>query len=47
MVEMAFRAYDPCLGCATHTIGWRDLLIINVRDKKGNLIETIDTRSFK
>jgi len=47
MVEMAFRAYDPCLGCATHTIGWRDLLIINVRDKKGNLIETVDTRSFK
>src|SRR5208283_3825349 len=19
-VEMAFRAYDPCLGCATHTL---------------------------
>ncbi|MBZ5581936.1 MAG: Ni/Fe hydrogenase subunit alpha [Acidobacteriia bacterium] len=21
MVEMAFRAYDPCLGCATHSLG--------------------------
>ena len=21
MVEMAFRAYDPCLACATHAIG--------------------------
>jgi len=20
MVEMAFRAYDPCFGCATHTL---------------------------
>ena len=20
MVEMAFRAYDPCLGCATHSL---------------------------
>jgi F420-non-reducing hydrogenase large subunit len=20
MVEMAFRAYDPCLACATHTL---------------------------
>ena len=19
-VEMAFRAYDPCLGCATHSL---------------------------
>jgi coenzyme F420-reducing hydrogenase alpha subunit len=39
MVEMAFRAYDPCLGCATHTIGWRDLLIINVR----NIFYTVRT----
>jgi len=21
LVEMAFRAYDPCLACATHAIG--------------------------
>ena len=20
MIEMAFRAYDPCFGCATHTL---------------------------
>ena len=20
MVEMAFRAYDPCFGCATHSL---------------------------
>ena len=23
-VEMAFRAYDPCLGCATHSLPGRD-----------------------
>jgi len=23
MVEMAFRAYDPCLGCATHALPGR------------------------
>ncbi|NLT96511.1 MAG: Ni/Fe hydrogenase subunit alpha [Clostridia bacterium] len=32
MVEMAFRAYDPCFGCATHTMPGKLPLIISVYD---------------
>jgi F420-non-reducing hydrogenase large subunit len=38
MVEMAFRAYDPCFGCATHTLPGQMPLEINIRDKDGNVI---------
>jgi len=41
MVEMAFRAYDPCLGCATHTLPGEMPLIVNIRDKQGNLIRSV------
>ncbi len=36
MVEMAFRAYDPCFGCATHAAPGRLPLIVNLynRDRK-------------
>jgi coenzyme F420-reducing hydrogenase alpha subunit len=40
MVEMAFRAYDPCLGCATHAFGGAPLSI-GVRDARGNLLHTL------
>jgi F420-non-reducing hydrogenase large subunit len=40
MVEMAFRAYDPCLACATHSLPGETPLIINIhKDKK--IIKTI------
>ena len=32
MVEMAFRAYDPCLGCATHALPGKMPLIVGIRD---------------
>jgi F420-non-reducing hydrogenase large subunit len=35
MVEMAFRAYDPCLGCATHALPGSMPLVIRVRDARG------------
>ena len=35
MVEMAFRAYDPCLGCATHSLPGSLPLAIHVRDVRG------------
>ena len=35
MVEMAFRAYDPCLGCATHSLPGSMPLIVRVRDARG------------
>jgi len=40
MVEMAFRAYDPCLSCATHSIPGRVPLIITLRDQMGNILDT-------
>jgi F420-non-reducing hydrogenase large subunit len=41
MVEMAFRAYDPCLGCATHSLPGEMPLEIKIRDCKGNTIKTV------
>ena len=41
MVEMAFRAYDPCLGCATHNLPGGIPLVINIRGRGGNIIKTI------
>jgi len=35
MVEMAFRAYDPCLGCATHALPGSVPIKIRVRDAHG------------
>lgn len=40
MIEMAFRAYDPCFGCATHTLPGEMPLELNIRDKEGNLLKT-------
>ncbi len=41
MVEMAFRAYDPCFACATHTLPGKMPLFINIRNLQGDIIETI------
>ena len=41
MVEMAFRAYDPCFGCATHTLPGQMPLIIDIYDKNQQLIEKL------
>ncbi len=38
MVEMAFRAYDPCFGCATHSLPGRMPLTVRVRDCDGAVI---------
>ncbi|RKX71081.1 Ni/Fe hydrogenase subunit alpha [candidate division WOR-3 bacterium] len=38
MVEMAFRAYDPCLACATHAIG-QTPLIVTIRSKEGKILK--------
>ena len=36
-IEMAIRAYDPCLSCATHALGQMPL-IVQLEDNQGNLI---------
>ncbi len=41
MIEMAFRAYDPCFGCATHSLPGDMPLVANIRDADGNLIKTL------
>jgi F420-non-reducing hydrogenase large subunit len=38
MIEMAFRAYDPCFGCATHSLPGQMPLTVLVRDHLGNLL---------
>ena len=34
-IEMAFRAYDPCLSCATHSLPGQMPLELVVRDHAG------------
>ncbi len=36
MVEMAFRAYDPCFGCATHTLPGQMPLEVVIRGPDGS-----------
>lgn len=37
-IEMAFRAYDPCLGCATHSLPGQMPLQINIYRADGSLL---------
>jgi F420-non-reducing hydrogenase large subunit len=41
MIEMAFRAYDPCHACATHSLSGRTPLEVNVYDAKGELVKRL------
>jgi F420-non-reducing hydrogenase large subunit len=41
MIEMAFRAYDPCFSCATHSQPGKMPMIVNLRDKDGNILKTL------
>jgi len=40
-VEMAFRAYDPCFGCATHSLPGQMPLEVSIRDANGNVVERL------
>ncbi|MEO0078866.1 MAG: Ni/Fe hydrogenase subunit alpha [candidate division WOR-3 bacterium] len=40
LVEMFFRAYDPCFGCASHVTG-QTPLIVNIRATDGRLLEQV------
>ncbi len=42
MVEMAFRAYDPCFGCSTHSLPGEGPLTVNIYDSNKNLYRTLD-----
>jgi F420-non-reducing hydrogenase large subunit len=42
MVEMAFRAYDPCMSCATHALPGEMPLIVSLRNRTtGALLQQI------
>jgi len=41
LVEMAFRAYDPCHGCGTHALPGNMPLTVTMYDPRGNIVETI------
>jgi len=40
-VEMAFRAYDPCFGCATHSLPGQMPLEVVIRDVNGEPIRVL------
>jgi len=40
-IEMAFRAYDPCFACATHSLPGRMPLIVSIYDAQGKIVEQL------
>jgi len=43
-VEMAYRAYDPCFGCSTHTFSNNQSLTVEIYDAKGSLHQILERR---
>jgi F420-non-reducing hydrogenase large subunit len=41
MVEMAFRAYDPCFGCATHSLPGHLPLRVRIYNPSGGLVREL------
>jgi F420-non-reducing hydrogenase large subunit len=41
MIEMAFRAYDPCFSCATHSLPGTMPMSVNIHDAEGTIIQSI------
>jgi F420-non-reducing hydrogenase large subunit len=41
MIEMAFRAYDPCFSCATHRLPGEMPMILEIRDARGELLQRV------
>jgi F420-non-reducing hydrogenase large subunit len=41
MVEMAFRAYDPCFSCATHRLPGDMPLIVDIIDSNKELVQRV------
>ena len=40
-IEMAFRAYDPCMGCATHSLPGQLPLEVTIYDAQRNVVEQL------
>jgi F420-non-reducing hydrogenase large subunit len=41
-VEMAWRPYDPCFGCATHTLPGHPSMPIYIYDSEGKLVKSFE-----
>ncbi|MFH1423303.1 MAG: nickel-dependent hydrogenase large subunit, partial [Planctomycetota bacterium] len=45
MVEMAYRAYDPCLACATHSLTSEESIDLTLNlIQNDNIVQTIERR---
>lgn len=40
-IEMALRAYDPCFGCATHTLPGQMPLEVRIVDARGKVVQVL------
>ena len=40
-VEMAFRSYDPCFGCATHSLPGQMPLEVTIHDADGAIVDVL------
>ncbi len=40
-IEMAFRAYDPCFGCATHALPGQMPLEVTIHDAHGEVVDVL------
>ena len=40
-IEMAFRSYDPCFGCATHSLPGHMPLQVTIRDSHGDTVDVL------
>ncbi len=41
LIEMAFRAYDPCHGCATHSLPGQMPIVVRVYDAEKQIVQEI------
>jgi F420-non-reducing hydrogenase large subunit len=41
LIEMAFRAYDPCHGCATHSLPGQMPILVRVYDAGRKIVQEI------
>jgi F420-non-reducing hydrogenase large subunit len=44
LLEMAFRAYDPCNACASHALPGEMPLVVTLRDVRGEVVEVLRRR---
>jgi F420-non-reducing hydrogenase large subunit len=41
MIEMAFRNYDPCMSCATHSLPGQMPLEVTIHDADGEILDVV------